>query len=367
MTDPVLIMAGGTGGHIMPALAVADCLGKQHIPVVWLGTRQGLEAKLVPQAGYPIEWINVSGLRGKGWLRVLQAPLMLGRAWLQALTVARRLRPCAVLGMGGFASGPGGLAARCLGLPLVVHEQNAIPGMTNRCLARIANCVLEAFPESFAKSRRAKTVGNPVRVSIASLAMPAVRWTERTDTPRLLVLGGSLGAQALNEHLPLALSRLPTECRPQVWHQSGAKTFETAISAYRAAAISAKVEPFIEDMAAAYAWADLVVCRAGAITVAELAAAGVGAILVPYPYAVDDHQTANARFLERAGAARMIPQQALNAERLARVLQELLPDRAHLLAMAEAARTLARPNAALLVAQELTRYCQSADPREKSA
>ena len=358
MTSPVLIMAGGTGGHVMPALAVADCLGAQHIPVVWLGTQQGLEAKLVPRAGYPIEWISVSGLRGKGWLRLVQAPLMLGRAWLQALSVLRRLHPCAVLGMGGFASGPGAVAARCLGLPLVVHEQNAIAGLTNRWLARIANIVLEAFPGTFAKVCQAQTVGNPVRTSIATLAPPSARWSERTDAPRLLVLGGSLGAQALNECLPQALGLLPEARRPQVWHQSGARTYDKAAAAYQKAAVAVQLEPFIEDMAAAYAWADLVVCRAGAITVAELAAAGVGAVLVPYPHAVDDHQTANGRFLERAGAARIIPQHELDAARLAAVLDGLLQDRQRLLAMAEAARALAQPDSAQQVARQLARFCQ---------
>jgi len=348
---PILIMAGGTGGHIMPALAVAACLGAQHIPVVWLGTRQGLEARLVPQAGYPIEWISIAGLRGKGLMRLLCAPFMLLTALFQALAVVRRRRPQAVLGMGGFASGPGGVAARCLGIPLIVHEQNAIPGFTNRCLARLANRVLEAFPGAFGNNRRALAVGNPVRQQIAMLPAPAVRWAERDDAPRLLILGGSQGAKALNDVVPQAVRLFAQALPVQVWHQTGASGYETAQAAYAAAGVAARLEVFIEDMAAAYAWADLVLCRAGALTVAELTAAGVGAILVPFPYAVDDHQTANARYLEQAGAGHILPQAELNTERLAQQLESLLRDRQGLLRMAEAARGLAQPEAAERVAQ----------------
>ena len=344
-------MAGGTGGHVFPALAVAECLRERGVPVTWMGTQQGLEAVLVPKAGIPIEWIGVSGLRGKGVRRLLAMPFILGRALWQASAVLRRLQPRAVLGMGGFASGPGGLVARVLGIPLVVHEQNAIPGLTNRWLARVANQVLEAFPGTFPSARHAVSVGNPVRESIAALPVPSERFAGRTGSPRLLVLGGSQGALALNRLVPQALALWDEAERPEVWHQAGGQLYEAAVTAYQEAGVTVRLTPFIEDMAAAYDWADLVLCRAGALTVAELAAAGVGAILVPFPFAVDDHQTANARFLERSGAARVVQQADLNAERLAVLLRETLSDRQHLQTMGEAARRLAKTEAAEQVAR----------------
>lgn len=347
---PVLIMAGGTGGHVFPALAVAERLRERGTPVAWMGTRRGLEAALVPKAGIPMEWIGVAGLRGKGARRLLEMPLMLGRAIWQAGTILRRLRPRVVLGMGGFVSGPGGLAARSLGIPLVVHEQNAIAGLTNRWLARIADRVLEAFPATFPAARRALTVGNPVRAPIAALPPPAERFAGRAGPPRLLVVGGSQGALALNRLVPRTLALLDESERPEVWHQAGGRLHETALTAYRDAGVTARLMPFIEDMAAAYGWADLVLCRAGALTVAELAAAGIGSILVPFPFAVDDHQTANARFLEQGGAALVRQQTELTAERLAGSLRELCGDRPRLLEMAEAARRLAKIEAAEQVA-----------------
>ena len=346
----IMIMAGGTGGHVFPALAVAEQLRQRNVPVVWLGTRQGLEATLAPQAGIPMAWISVAGIRGTGLKRLLLAPFMLAKALLQASAILLRLRPVLVLGMGGFASGPGGLVARCLGIPLIVHEQNAVAGMTNRWLSRFANRVLQAFPDSFPPQRHALAVGNPVRSEIAALAPPQLRFEHRRGRPRLLVLGGSQGALALNQLVPQALALLQPEHRPQTRHQAGGRLHDAALTAYRKAAIEASVEPFIENMAAAYGWADLVLCRAGALTVAELAAAGVGSLLVPFPYAVDDHQTVNARFLERAGAALVLPQATLTVERLAEQLRVLLTDRARLLAMAEAARRLARTDAAEQVA-----------------
>ncbi len=347
---PVLIMAGGTGGHVFPALAVAEQLRLQGAPVVWMGTRQGLEARLVPQAGIPMEWIGVVGLRGSGMKRLLSAPYMVTKALFQAGAILRRRQPRLVLGMGGFASGPGGLMARCLGIPLVVHEQNARVGMTNRWLAKLANRVLQAFPNSFPPNRQALLVGNPVRASIAALAPPAQRFAGRGGPPRLLIIGGSQGAQALNQQVPQALALLEPAERPQVWHQAGGKMRESAVAAYDKAGVEARLEPFIEDMAAAYGWADLVLCRAGALTVAELAAAGVGAVLVPYPYAVDDHQTANGRFLEQGGAALLVQQANLTPASLAELLRNLLADRDRLLAMAEAGRRLARVDAAERVA-----------------
>ncbi len=348
---PVLIMAGGTGGHVFPALAAAERLRVHGAPIVWMGTRNGLEATLVPKAGIPVEWIEVSGLRGKGLGRKLRTPLMLGRALGQAGAILRRLRPRVVLGMGGFASGPGGMMARLLGIPLVVHEQNAIAGLTNRWLARFASQTLEAFPNTFPPARRAITVGNPVRESIAALPSPEARWAGRDGQPRLLVLGGSQGALALNQLVPRALALLGDDERPDVWHQAGGQLREAAEAAYREAGVTARLTPFIEDMAEAYGWADLVLCRAGALTIAELAAAGVGALLIPFPFAVDDHQTANARFLEQGGAALIRQQASLDTEHLAAALRDLLGDRARLLNRAMAARSLAKIEAAEHVAR----------------
>ncbi|MDQ2695681.1 MAG: undecaprenyldiphospho-muramoylpentapeptide beta-N-acetylglucosaminyltransferase, partial [Pseudomonadota bacterium] len=291
MTDeaPVMIMAGGTGGHVFPALAVAEWLRRRDVPVVWMGTRRGLEATLVPKAGIPVEWIGVAGLRSSGWRRGLMAPVMLAQALGQAAVALGRCRPRVVLGMGGFVSGPGGLMAWLRRIPLVIHEQNAVAGLTNRWLARFADQVLEAFPDSFPAARHARCTGNPVRQAIADLLPPAARFAGRRGPARLLVVGGSQGALALNQLVPQALARLPE--RPEVWHQAGGRLLEAARTAYAQAGVSARLEPFIDDMAGAYGWADLVLCRAGALTVAELAAAGVGAVLVPFPYAVDDHQT----------------------------------------------------------------------------
>ncbi len=353
-----MIMAGGTGGHVFPALAVAKQLRTWGIPVIWLGTQRGLEARLVPQAGISIEWIGVVGLRGGGLKRLFIAPAMMVKALWQAATVLRRHKPRLVLGMGGFASGPGGLMARLLGIPLVVHEQNAIAGMTNRWLSRIANRVLEAFPNSFAPPRNALLVGNPVREEIAALSEPAERFAVRTCRSRLLVLGGSQGALALNRLVPAALALLEVKEQPEIWHQAGGNMLESAAQAYRQSGVNACLEPFIDDMAKAYGWADLVLCRSGALTVAELAAAGVGAVLVPFPFAVDDHQTANARFLQQSGAAVVVQQVELTAERLGHLLQELLSDRMRLLAMAEAARRLARSDAAERVAAFCLEVCK---------
>lgn len=350
MSGGVVIMAGGTGGHVFPALAVAERFRAQGIPVTWLGTQRGLESRLVPAAGFPLECIGVNGLRGRGLTRLAAAPWMLGRALLQAGAVLRRLRPGLVLGMGGFASGPGGVMARLLGIPLIVHEQNAVAGLTNRWLARLADRVLQAFPDSFPARREALVTGNPVRDGIVALPPPARRFQARTGRPRLLVVGGSQGARALNRLTPQALARLGPELRPETWHQAGGAMLDEAQTAYQEAGMEVRLEPFINDMAEAYGWADLVLCRSGALTVAELAAAGVGSVLVPYPHAVDDHQTVNARFLEQAGAARIAPQENLTAEHLADHLQTLLADRHRLLTMAEAARRLARPDAAEQVA-----------------
>lgn len=351
---PVMIAAGGTGGHVFPALAVADELRAGGVPVVWMGTHAGLEARVVPDAGIEVEWLTVSGLRGKGWRTRLLAPWTLTRACAQAWASLRRRRPRALLGMGGFAAGPGGLMARLVGCPLVLHEQNAVAGLTNRVLARFARRVLEAVPGTFPPLVSAEHVGNPVRAAIAQLPPPAERFAGREGAPRLLVLGGSQGARGLNERLPQALAALDADRRPQVRHQCGERHLETARAAYREAGVEAEVTAFIDDMAEAYGWTDLVIGRAGAMSVAELAAAGVGALLVPFPHAVDDHQTVNARWLEQAGAAVVVQEAELDAERLVHELRDLLADRAALLERAERARALARPDAAAAVARVLT-------------
>ena len=345
MVARLAVMAGGTGGHVFPALAVAEYLRGQGAEVFWIGTQAGMESRLVPEHGFEMEWVSIEGVRGKGGLQWLKAPFRLASAFGQARAILRRRRPTVVLGMGGFVSGPGGLAARALGIPLVIHEQNFVPGLTNQWLARVATQVFEAFPGSFPPARRAIVTGNPVRQAILDLPAPAERLADRSGPVRLLVVGGSLGAQALNETVPQALARLPIDQRPLVRHQAGERTLELARNAYRDAGVEAEVVAFVRDMAEAYAWADLVVCRSGALTVSELAAAGVGSILVPYPFAVDDHQVGNARYLSEAGAARLILQRDLTAAGLADILSELFADRARLLAMAEAARRRAQPEA----------------------
>ncbi|MFW5452597.1 undecaprenyldiphospho-muramoylpentapeptide beta-N-acetylglucosaminyltransferase [Thioalkalivibrio sulfidiphilus] len=346
---PILIMAGGTGGHVFPGLAVAERLRELGEHVVWLGTARGLEAKLVPEAGFEFHTLPVAGLRGKGLVNWLFAPLRLGVALWAALAFLLRVKPRAVLGLGGFASGPGGLMAAALSIPLVIHEQNAVAGLTNRWLSRVADKVLEAFPGTFPEKVGAVHTGNPVRARISGLIEPELRFLGREGPLRVLVLGGSLGALALNRTVPEALARLPEQGRPQVRHQAGERTLEQARAAYASAGVKPELMPFIKDMAEAYGWADLVVCRAGALTIAELAAAGLGAILVPYPHAVDDHQSANGRYLTEAGAAVMIPESELDARRLATELKSI--DRARALEMAEAARRRAQPDATETVAR----------------
>lgn len=342
---PILVMAGGTGGHVYPALAVAQAIRERSLPVVWLGTHRGLEARVVPAAGFDIEWISVGGLRGKGAATLLLAPFRLALALSQSLLIVWRHRPAAVLGMGGFVSGPGGLAAWLLRRPLVIHEQNAVAGMTNRLLARLARVVLQAFPGSFSASIGARTVGNPVREAIARLPAPDKRYADRAGPARLLVFGGSLGARTLNKVVPAALSLLPEDLRPAVRHQTGERTASEAAEAYSAAGVAATLHTYIEDMAEVYAWADLVICRAGALTVAEIEAVGLPAVFVPFPSAVDDHQSANAKALADAGAAVVIQENELSAEHLADLLREWLGDRASLLDRAMRARSQAKPDA----------------------
>ena len=348
MAKGVLIAAGGTGGHIFPALAVAGQLRAQGVTVDWIGTAQGLEQRLVPAAGYPLHQLQMQGLRGKGWRRWLTAPWRLGRAVVQARQILRRCGAEAVLGMGGYVSAPAGIAAWTLGKRLCLHEQNAIPGLANRLLAPLAAEVFAGFPDT--GLRKARWVGNPVRAEIAELAEPKLRFAQRQGRPRLLIMGGSQGAQVLNELCCAALAALPVDLRPEIWHQSGAAHLDKTRAAYAAAGLTARVDPFIDAMAEALAWADLAVCRAGAATVAELTAAGLGSLLIPFPFAVDDHQAANARFLEDAGAARMLRQEGLDAEQLREIMLPLLQDPALRLRWAEAARRQARVNAAVEVA-----------------
>lgn len=351
----IVIMAGGTGGHIMPGLAVADALARHGWKVVWMGNPDGMEARLVPQhsnRGYEMAWVRFGALRGKGLLPKLLLPISLLRGFAQALAHFKRIKPDVVLGMGGFITFPGGMMAVLKGIPLVVHEQNSIAGLANRILARVADRVVTGFPSVLAAGR---WVGNPVRHEIAVLPAPTLRIAGRNGRLRLLVIGGSLGAQALNDMVPQGLALIPAAERPEVVHQSGEQHLEALRAAYASAGVDASTVAFIEDMAGAYAWADLVICRAGALTIAELAAAGIASLLVPFPHAVDDHQTANARFLVQAGAAMLLPQHELTPERLA-ALRSLT--RAQLLEMAEKARALAMPEATQTVAEICREICR---------
>jgi len=349
-TSPVMIMAGGTGGHIFPGLAVARALRERSVPVLWLGADGGMETRLVPANDFPIETIAVRGLRGKGLASTLKAPFVLLQSLLQALSVLRRTRPRAVISFGGFAAGPGGLAAWLLRRPLIVHEQNRAPGMTNRILARLASRVLCGFPESFVSIAN-ETVGNPVRSEIAALPPPQVRFAEHGGALRLLVLGGSQGARAINSVVPKVVASLQATHAFDIRHQCGEKMLDEARAAYAEAGVSASIEPFITDMAAAYGWADLVIGRAGALTIAELCAAGVGSVLVPFPGAVDDHQAANADYLKERGGGDWLRQDENLEAGLRTRLQALLSDREGLRAMAVAARAASYPRAAHRVAE----------------
>ena len=343
---PVLIMAGGTGGHIFPGIAVARELMARAVPVLWLGSEGGLETRLVPQAGIELKTIAISGVRGKGIASLLAAPLKIFRAVIAAWKLIGTTRPRSVLSRGGYGAGPGGIAAWLRGVPLVVHEQNSIAGTTNRILAKFARCRLCGFAGALPRS---EWVGNPVRAEIAALAPPAERFATRPASANLLVLGGSQGARALNKALPAALAMMPGSARPQVRHQCGARLADEARAAYAQAGVEASVEPFIDDMAAAYAWADFVVCRAGALTIAELCAAGIGSLLVPFPFAVDDHQTRNAMWMVEHGAAQSVQESKVDASPLGPVLR-IRERRASLLKAAEAARALAKPLAAANIA-----------------
>ncbi|WP_243700000.1 undecaprenyldiphospho-muramoylpentapeptide beta-N-acetylglucosaminyltransferase [Lysobacter sp. N42] len=360
----VMILAGGTGGHIFPGLAVAHELRRRGVRVGWLGSAGGMETRLVPQHGIEVDEIAIRGVRGKGAATLLAAPFKLMSAVWEAGGVLAGRKPRAVISFGGFAAGPGGLAARLAGIPLLVHEQNRAPGMTNKVLSRLARHVLTGFPGSF--PLREEVVGNPVRAEIAAVELPSVRLAGRDGPLRLLVLGGSQGAAALNRAVPRAIASLGEEAQWVVRHQCGEKMLDDARAAYREAGVEASVEPFIADMAAAYAWADLVVCRAGALTLAEVCAVGVASVLVPFPQAVDDHQTRNAQYLVERGAARLLPQSDTLAARLADTLATL-SSRDALRPMAEAARALARPDAAARVADIVMQEINLPNPNPERA
>ena len=344
MKRTLLVMAGGTGGHVFPGLAVADLLHARGWKIVWMGNPDSFEARVVPGRGYEMAWVKFSALRGKGLLRKLMLPVNLLSGFWQAWKQIRRIRPDVVLGMGGYVSFPGGMMAVLAGCPLVIHEQNSIAGLANRVLARVADRILCGFPDALS---RGEWVGNPVRPEIAQMPQPAERLDGRQPPLRLLVLGGSLGAAAINDVVPKGLALIPPHERPMVVHQAGAKHIEQLKANYAAAGVEAECVDFIDDMAGAYDWADLVLCRAGALTVAELAATGVASILVPFPHAVDDHQTANARFLSSIGGAILLPQPEMTPESVSLIRNYT---RGQLLQMAEKARSRAKPDAAVQAA-----------------
>ncbi len=355
-----LIMAGGTGGHVFPALAVADLLRAANVEVHWLGTAAGIEAKVVPNADIQLHCIDVKGLRGKGMLGLLKAPWLILKAICQARQVFKLVKPDVVLGMGGFASGPGAVAAKLAGVPLIIHEQNAKAGMTNKLSLSMAKRKLAAFPGAFSAGANSaagnsdsqkgiEIVGNPVRGPILQMQPSSERYAERSGKLNLLIVGGSLGAAAINKVVPATLAQIDVEQRPNVWHQAGARNIDETIALYQDAGVNGNIIAFIDDMQAAYGWADLIICRAGALTVSELAIAGVASVLVPFPHAVDDHQTANGRFLERAGAAIMVQQKDLDSQKLTALLSEL-QDRKLLAAMAQKAVSVASPQASSIVA-----------------
>ena len=340
----ILIMAGGTGGHIFPGLAVAEQMRAAGWDVVWMGARGGMEERLVPKHGYRAAWIRAKAARGKGLVQKLLLPANLLYSFWESARHIRSLRPNVVLGLGGYVAFPGGMMASLWNRPLALHEQNAIPGLANKVLAQVSDKVMAGFPRAL---KNAEWTGNPVRAEIAAIAAPERRFAGRAGPLKLLVVGGSLGAQALNESVPKALALMSE--RPQVVHQAGEKHLDALRKHYADAGVHGELVAFIDDMARRYAEADLVICRAGAVTIAELSAGGMPSILVPFPHAVDDHQTANGKFLADHGAALLIQQRDLTPQKLAQMIQGL--DRSKLLDMARKARALGKPDAARVVAQ----------------
>ncbi|MCD6055829.1 MAG: UDP-N-acetylglucosamine:LPS N-acetylglucosamine transferase [Gammaproteobacteria bacterium] len=363
--NTILIIAGGTGGHIMPALSVAALLEEQSWSIQWLGTRKGLEAVIVPKHGFMLHFIEISGLRGKGIMTKLLAPFRIIQATYQSLRIISALKPKVVLGMGGFVTGPGCLAAWLMRVPVVIHEQNAIAGLTNRCLGFIARSVCSGFPVVFPARWHPVVTGNPVRQDIAAVSEPDNRYSQHIGAIRILVIGGSLGAKIFNETIPAALSILRENERPLVWHQTGKSHLETTAATYHRFSLKARIEPFIENMQEAYEWADIVICRAGASTIAELSSVGIAALLIPYPYAVDDHQYVNGMFLVNAGAATLWREKEFSAEHLKSWLQTIGTSRDKLLVMARAGRSKAIPDAALALANQCIYHARESTQRKQ--
>ena len=348
----LLMMAGGTGGHIFPALAVAEKLRDAKINVVWLGSRTGLESRIVPAAGFQSDLLDIRGVRNRGWLRLLQLPFVLTRAMWQAHQIIRRRTPMALLGMGGFASGPGGLVAVLTRLPLLIHESNARPGLTNRVLAPLARYVMCGFPNTVGLGKGADWTGNPLRADLLNIPPPSTRYRDREGALRLLVVGGSQGARALNQIVPEAIALLPEDKRPIVVHQSGSAELNVVRTTYHRLGVAAQVTGFIDDMRSAYSVADLVICRAGAMTVSEVCAVGIAALLVPYPHAAGDHQSANAAYLVENNAALAVSQAVLSPLVLSEMFLKFDQNRDQLEAMATQARALFQPNATDRVARQ---------------
>jgi UDP-N-acetylglucosamine--N-acetylmuramyl-(pentapeptide) pyrophosphoryl-undecaprenol N-acetylglucosamine transferase len=346
---PVMIMAGGTGGHVFPALAVAKELRQRGVPIVWVGTANGIEADVVPAAGLRLIHMHIQGLRGKGKLQLLKAPFLLARAMAEAFVIVLRERPQALLGMGGFVAGPCALAASLLRMPLVIHEQNATVGLTNRLLAPLATTFFSGF-DLTQSNAKAVHCGNPVRSEMLSLPTPDERYAGRTEARRILIIGGSLGARGLNQLLPISLAAIEQAQTLEIWHQTGKQQIDEVSQVYKDKGLKARVTPFIEDMAAAYAWADLLICRSGAMTLAEIASVGLPAVLVPYPHAVDDHQTSNANSFVRIGAAYLMQERDTTAEQMSALLSKLISKPEQLLAMANAAYSLRRADAVTMLA-----------------
>lgn len=352
--NKILIIAGGTGGHVMPALAIACELMSQGIKVHWMGTQAGIETKLISPYDIPMHYIQINHFRGKGILGLIKAPIYILKAIVQSVKIIRTIKPQGVLSMGGYVSGPGSIAAWLCRCPLIIHEQNAVPGLTNRLLAPIASLIMTGFPKLFTQhAHKTKYTGNPVRLSILNLSAKTNNHLHLVRPLRLLILGGSLGAGILNEIIPQALSDVQLSIAPEVWHQTGEKQVEQTREAYKKRGITANVDSFIENMAHAYAWADCVICRSGALTIAELAAAGLASILVPFPAAADDHQTENAKYLTQHSAAILVPQSQLTISYMSGLLTELLEDSNKLRAMGMQAKSLAKPDATQDVVQYL--------------
>ncbi|MFK8027398.1 MAG: undecaprenyldiphospho-muramoylpentapeptide beta-N-acetylglucosaminyltransferase [Gammaproteobacteria bacterium] len=355
--QPVMILAGGTGGHVFPALAVANELRNRGVPIIWVGTKKGIESRVVPEADFSLAIMSVQGLRGKGFMQYVRAPLIIMKALYESLSIVLKHKPCALLGMGGFVAGPCSLIGVLLRKPLIIHEQNAIVGLTNRILSPLSRIMFTGFPIQY-KKQKIEYCGNPVRSQLLTIEHPEKRLSGRGMTKRLLVVGGSQGAASLNEFIPQAIASISSSIQVEVWHQTGVNRRDATRERYQATNLDVKVEEFIDDIDQAYAWADLIVCRSGAITLAEIAAVGLGSVLVPYPYAVDDHQTANAQSYVKAGAAELVSEAEMSAENLAGMLSRLLSDSECLIDMACAAKKLVQGNASKRVADECMNACE---------